>query len=262
MTPIVSLGIEIAQVTADISGLSDTEFDLPTPAPGWTIRHQVAHLTSVYGLARQTATDSYGFALLLEQLSDDFSANVELAMAPLLDLPAEKLRKAWAGNADAAIRALSSLPLDRELLWLVNPIPVAVLAMAGTAEAFAHGQDIRDALGIERGRGDHIRSVCEFAYHTRSFGYLARGQDDPGIDLFFELTSPSGAKWQIGNPEAKSGVRGSAWDLALLVTRRRHLDDLDLAATDPIAEQWLTVAQAYRGPAGEGRIPAAVADAA
>ena len=46
---------------------------------------------------------------------------------------------------------------------------------------------------------------------------------------------------------------GSAHDFCLLVARCRHPDDLDLVATGEEAVCWLPIAQAYRGPAGEGR---------
>ena len=48
-------------------------------------------------------------------------------------------------------------------------------------------------------------------------------------------------------------MTGSAWDFCLLVTQRVHRDDTDLVATGADAEQWLTIAQAFAGPAGEGR---------
>lgn len=44
-------------------------------------------------------------------------------------------------------------------------------------------------------------------------------------------------------------------DLCLLVTRRRHSDDLALTASGPDADRWLDVAQAGRAPAGPGRLP-------
>jgi hypothetical protein len=50
-------------------------------------------------------------------------------------------------------------------------------------------------------------------------------------------------------------ISGPAQDFCLLVTRRRHPDDLTLSATGPHASHWLSIAQAYRGPAGPGRKP-------
>ncbi|MDY7090533.1 MAG: wyosine base formation domain-containing protein, partial [Actinomycetota bacterium] len=44
-------------------------------------------------------------------------------------------------------------------------------------------------------------------------------------------------------------------DFCLLVTRRRHRDDLALVARGAEADRWLGIAQAYRGPAGDGPKP-------
>ena len=48
-------------------------------------------------------------------------------------------------------------------------------------------------------------------------------------------------------------MTGSACDFCLLVTQRVHRDDTDLVASGADAEQWLTIAQAFAGPAGAGR---------
>jgi uncharacterized protein (TIGR03083 family) len=34
-----------------VAGLDAEQWDLPTPAPGWTIKHQVAHLSSTARIA-------------------------------------------------------------------------------------------------------------------------------------------------------------------------------------------------------------------
>jgi hypothetical protein len=44
-------------------------------------------------------------------------------------------------------------------------------------------------------------------------------------------------------------------DFALLVTQRRHRDDLALVAEGDVANQWLDLAQAFAGPSGPGRRP-------
>ena len=41
----------------------------------------------------------------------------------------------------------------------------------------------------------------------------------------------------------------------LAVTQRRHLDDLDLVVQGPVAEEWMSIAQAFAGPPGSGRRP-------
>ena len=61
--------------------------------------------------------------------------------------------------------------------------------------------------------------------------------------------------WTAGPEDAAQTVTGPAYDFCLLVTQRRHLDDLSLVATGKDAEKWLTIAQAFAGPAGGGRAP-------
>jgi hypothetical protein len=53
-------------------------------------------------------------------------------------------------------------------------------------------------------------------------------------------------------------VTGPALDFCLLVTQRRHRDDLALSASGS-ADEWLDIAQAFAGPPGAGRKPAGAA---
>ncbi len=59
-----------------------------------------------------------------------------------------------------------------------------------------------------------------------------------------------------GDPkDAAQHVTGPALDFCLLVTQRRHRDDLALVAEGADADGWLDIAQAFAGPPGEGRKP-------
>lgn len=261
--PVAALRFEAETVTALLTDLGGEEWDIPTPATGWSVRHQVAHLISVFRLATKAATDPDGFRSLLTELSGDFNRNVAAAMEPLLATSQIELTATWEHVAAEAVASLDSVPGDRMLPWLVNDIPAAVLAMAGTTEAFAHGQDIRDTFGTLRTPSDHVRAICEFAYHTRVFGWIGRGEEPPAeLGLRLELNSPSGQHWTIGDPGGVDIVTGDAWDLALLVTRRRHPEDLALSGGTVLARRWMSIAQAYRGSAGEDRRPGQFSDQA
>jgi hypothetical protein len=50
-------------------------------------------------------------------------------------------------------------------------------------------------------------------------------------------------------------VRGSALDFCLLVTKRRHRADTDLAASGPGADAWLDIAQCFAGAPTDGPPP-------
>ena len=70
-----------------------------------------------------------------------------------------------------------------------------------------------------------------------------------------EVRSPSGDLWTFGDEQAADTVSGSALDFCLAVTQRRNLADLDLEVHGPVAEEWMSIAQAFAGPPGPGRQP-------
>ncbi|MEV0001777.1 TIGR03084 family metal-binding protein [Micromonospora sp. NPDC050980] len=245
-------GDDVDRLVAD---LDEESWERPTPAPGWTIAHQVAHLAATFHMAGTAAAEPDRFRAFLEGLSDSFTANVARAMAPYLALPRPALLARWRAERATTEKALVAVPAGQLLPWLVRPLPAPVLAAAGMMELFGHGQDIADALGVRREHTDRIRHLAEFTARTWDFGYLSRQLPVPPVAPRFELTAPSGARWRLGPDESDQVISGPAVDLCLLATRRRHPDDLALHATGDEARRWLDIAQAYRGPAGEGRRP-------
>jgi uncharacterized protein (TIGR03084 family) len=252
ITDLIADGEEIDRM---VTNLDDAQWRLPTPAPGWTIAHQVAHLTATFRLAATAAADPSAFHSLAARLGDDFDANVATALSPYLAHPPDLLREQWRAGRTAAERALAQVPAGQLVPWLVRPLPAPVLAAAGMMELFAHGRDIADALRIRPQYTDRLRHLVTFAVRTWDFGYLARALTPPEVELRFEITGPSGAVWRHGPADAEQRITGPAVDFCLLVTRRRHRADLAVKATGPDADQWLDIAQAYRGPAGPGRSP-------
>jgi uncharacterized protein (TIGR03084 family) len=238
-----------------VAHLDDAGWRTPTPAAGWTVTHQVAHLSATFRMAATAAAAPDDFRAMMAGMTGTFESSVEAAMVPYLALPPVRLLGAFRDERAAAEKATSSVP-DGELVpWLVRPIPGPVLATAGMMELFGHGQDIADALRVRRTRTDRLRHLVEFGVRTWDFGYQARGLTPPPAPFRFVITAPSGARWEFGPQEAVQTITGPAEDFCLLVTRRRHRDDLAMTATGPDADRWLDIAQAYRGPAGPGRRP-------
>jgi uncharacterized protein (TIGR03084 family) len=253
--PIAALNDECDALDGMLGGLSRQAWNLQTPAPGWTVSHQVAHLAATFQLAGLAAADPDAFKAQLATLDPNFETNVLRALKRYLNDPPEVLFERWQAERAYASKALAAVVGDQMLPWLVNPLPPAVLAMAGMMEVFAHGQDIADAIGVLPERTDRIRFLVEFAVRTWTFGYLARGETVPTAEFRFELTSPSGQHWTFGPAESGERITGSAVDLCLLATRRRHRADLGLTAVGDQADHWMDIAQCYRGSAGAGRRP-------
>jgi uncharacterized protein (TIGR03084 family) len=252
----------IADLTADteeveglIAGLDAAGWQAPTPAPGWTVAHQVAHLAFIFRIAGTAAAHPDLFAAIAAKSSPNFEAAVNAALVEYLADPPEVLLSRWRDERDSAIKALAAVPAGQLVPWLVRPLPAPVLACAGMMETFAHGQDIADALGVSMARTDRLWHIAWFATLTWDFGYQSRGLTPPEVEFRYELTAPSGATWEFGPADAEQRITGPAEDFCLLATRRRHRADLAVRAEGADAETWLDIAQAYRGPAGEGRQP-------
>ncbi|MEU4219497.1 TIGR03084 family metal-binding protein [Actinoplanes sp. NPDC026623] len=242
-------------VEALVHGLSPAQWSTPTPAPGWTVKHQIAHLAFVSHLAALSAGDPAAFADRVAGAKRDFQGAVDAALPPYLKLPADALVDKWRQERNTAAKALAAVDPTATVPWLVTPLPPTVLAAAGMMELFGHGQDIADALGRTRPLTDRIGHLAWFGFRTRDFGYHAHGLTPPAEEFRVELTGPSGVVWEFGPADATQRVTGPAEDFALLVSRRRHRADLGLTAEGAEADRWLDIAQAYRGPAGAGRRP-------
>ncbi len=248
-----ALTAECDDLDAILRDLEPDGWASQTPAQGWTIAHQVGHLAATFRMAGLAASAPAAFSAMMATLDHDFDRNVSNALATYLADPPAVLMARWQAERFSAVKALAASPEDQRVPWLVNPLPPSILAAAGMAEAFAHGQDIADAVGLPRQYTDRLYPVVAFGVRTWDFGYLARKRETPAREFRFTLTAPSSAVWEFGPADATDAISGPAADFCLLVTRRRHRDDLALTADGAAAEGWLDIAQAYRGPSGAGR---------
>jgi uncharacterized protein (TIGR03084 family) len=141
--------------------------------------------------------------------------------------------------------------------WYGPPMSAASFATARLMETWAHGQDVADALGVERAPTDRLRHVAFLGVRALPNSYRVRDLTVPDAPVRVELVAPSGGMWVWGDEGAADVVLGPALDFCLVVTQRRHVDDTALVASGPVATEWLRLAQAFAGPAGPGRPPKA-----
>jgi len=160
------------------------------------------------------------------------------------------------------------MPVDMTALAadLAAESAVTRALVAGLDEAGWHtptpaaGWDIADALGVTREPTDRLRHVAHIGVGARAFSYAVHGKSVPAAEIRVELAGPDGAVWTWGPAEAENRVSGPALDFCLLVTQRRHRNDLSLAIEGPAAIEWMAIAQAFAGAAGTGRPPREHAD--
>ncbi|MFF3216417.1 TIGR03084 family metal-binding protein [Streptomyces sp. NPDC002886] len=242
-----------------VGELPDPDWAKPTPAPGWSLAHQIAHLHWTDRAALLALTDPAAFAGLVEEALKapdsfvDAGAETGAALAP-----AELLAR-WREGRAALDGALAAASPDAKFPWYGPPMKAASMASARLMETWAHGQDVADALGVRRTPTARLRHVARIGVRARDYAYAVRGLPAPAGEFRVELTAPGapGEVWTYGPEDAPQRVTGPALDFCLLVTQRAHRADLALTASGPDADGWLDIAQAFAGPAGPGRTPGA-----
>jgi len=236
-----------------VADLPAERWATPTPAPGWTIAHQIAHLAWTDRVSLQSITDEAGFAALLAEAETNPTGFVDDAAAALAGTPPPRLLEQWRAGRDGLQQALRTVPEGRKLRWFGPPMSAASMATARLMETWAHGLDIADALGVGLPATDRLRAIAHLGVRTRDFAFTVHGHTPPAEPFRVELVSPGGELWAWGPPEATERVRGPALDFCYLVTQRRPRSALDVVAEGTDARRWLEIAQAFAGPPGPGR---------
>lgn len=234
-----------------------TDWERATPSPGWSVGHQIAHLAWTDHVALLAATDAEAF-LAVVLAAPDPARLVDVGVAEFLAPPSGLLPRWRAGRA-ALADALARVPAGGKLPWFGTRMSAASMATARIMETWAHGTDVADALGVTRPGTARLRHVAHLGFRTLGHSFAAHGRPVPTAPVRVELAAPDGDTWAYGPADAADRVTGPALDFCLLVTQRRHRADLALAATGPVADAWLDVAQAFAGPPGPGRPPTAPA---
>lgn len=221
----------------------------------WTPWDEIAHLAYFDETALQAATDPEAFMVGMKALTalmlrgEPISAVAREHFAGL-DGPA--LLKLWRERHEALVAALSPLDPKARLPWYGPTMSARSFATARLMETWAHGQDIWDVLGRERGASPGLRHIAHLGVTTYGWTFVNRKLEVPQPVPYIDLDAPDGSRWTWGEPSDSDFVRGPALDFVLLVTQRRHRDDTALRWSGAGAEAWTTIAQCFAGPPADG----------
>lgn len=249
---LIAEGNDLEGLVAELSG---QQWRQATPAEGWTIAHQIAHLAWTDDQALASLTDHDTFNERLAEAINDPDGFVDKGAEAGAQQPPAELLSSWRAGRKAVAEALEAAPPGTRAPWFGPSMSVASMATARLMETWAHGQDIADALSIARTPTRRLRHVAWIGVRTRDFAFAANELPAPAEPFRVELTAPDRSTWSWGPEDAAQRVSGSAWDFCLLVTQRRHQDDTDVKAVGGDAQRWLEIAQAFAGPPGTGREP-------
>ncbi|MEV3990535.1 TIGR03084 family metal-binding protein [Streptomyces sp. NPDC049837] len=246
---------ESEEVDRLVAGLRPDGWATPTPAPRWTVAHQIAHLAWTDDAALLAVTDADRFAAHVEEALKAPETFVDDGAEAGAAAPPQELLTRWRDGRERLLTALRTAPADARFPWYGPPMSAASMATARLMETWAHGQDIADALGVDRPPTFRLRHVAWIGVRARDYAYAVRGLTPPPEPFRVELTAPDGSLWAYGPEGAEQRITGPALDFCLLVTQRAHRADLAVRAEGADADRWLDIAQAFAGPAGPGRAP-------
>ncbi|MFD5627911.1 MULTISPECIES: TIGR03084 family metal-binding protein [unclassified Streptomyces] len=243
-----------------VGKLEEGEWALPTPAEGWSVAHQIAHLAWTDRATVLAVTDAEAFGRETEKAFAAPNSFVDEAAEEWARAEPALLLANWrAGRAELEDALRSASPGVR-FPWYGPPMSAASMTTARLMETWAHGQDVADALGVTREPTDRLKHVVRIGVRTRNFAFGVRGLTPPSEEFRVELVGPSGELWTFGPEDAAQRVTGPALDFCLLVTQRANRADLAVRAEGPDADRWLDIAQAFAGPSGTGRAPKGAGD--
>ncbi|NYG59652.1 uncharacterized protein (TIGR03084 family) [Nocardioides daedukensis] len=254
---LADLDAQSNELDQHVSALAEDAWRQPTPAAGWDIATQVAHLAwtdeaSVAACGWVHGEKEPWDNLVLDAIADPEHV-VDTAALEGGKAPAAELLERWRTGRKALHEALRAVPEGQKIPWFGPPMSPTSMATARFMETWAHSLDVFEALGVKVAPTDRIVHVAHIGVRTRNFSFAANDLAPPADEFRVELTSPSGELWAYGPEDAAQRVTGSAHDFCLLVTQRVNRADTDLVAVGPDAETWLGIAQCFAGNPGTGR---------
>ena len=245
---IARLKQESDKVEEMVAQLDDQQWRLETPAPSWTIAHQIAHLAWTDQATLATLAGENAFAPYLREAQENPSELTDGPADAGAKLDPRVLFEQWVTGRTDLEKALANADRTARYGWFGPSMKARSIITARIMETWAHGQDIADTLGLEWEDGEALRDIAHLGVITRDFSFHINGLEPPAEPFRIELTSPTGEEWVWGPEEAENVMSGSARDFSLLVTQRREIDELDLEFRGEEMRRWIEVAQAFAGP--------------
>ena len=255
---------EYGDLRAVVDGLSDADvrWDLATPAAGWAVRDQISHLAYFDDAGRMAIVDPDAFAVSVEEVLAATGDPMDVHLVRGRAMGGDELLSWWDGAHRAMVDAFADVDPAARVPWYGPPMGTLSFISARLMETWAHGQDICDVLSVDRTPTARLQHIAHIGVRARPFSYAVRGKDLPPGRIDVVVTAPDGTPWEWSIGESTGDatgegptatVSGTALDFCLVVTQRRNVADTDLEVVGSLAEDWISVAQAFAGPPGPGR---------
>ncbi len=236
-----------------LQSISERDWRLPTPAPGWSIKDTVSHLAF-----------SEEFAVGAIEGGDEFLAGADVN--DLDQWAARGVRRGhnkrhqeviewWRNSRAAVIEALSRMEPSRRIPWLVKPVAARTFATLRLMETWAHGLDIQAAMegrlpppeedDDSSGDSPRLRHIAWLAHRMLPYAFAEAGEEFPAAGIRVELMGPRYARWVFGPTDAGNVIKGLGGEWCRVAVHRLDVSSTALKAEGPAAEIALAVVRTY-----------------
>jgi uncharacterized protein (TIGR03084 family) len=229
------LDAEHAELAGVLSGLSRRQWDSETPAAGWSIKDSLSHLADTEVIARHTATG--GPRALAFEIERTKGAVIESGVEIGRSMSGDAVGAWFSAASEYNRAALRRVDTGLRVPWGLG-MSWRTFVTARLMEAWAHGLDIRAALGRPANDTARLKHIAWLSLSSLPYAFrVAQVEMSTKRSLRLELEGPAGEQWRIGPEDATDTIRGQAGVWCRRAVQRIRPDQAsDLELQGPLAE--------------------------
>jgi uncharacterized protein (TIGR03084 family) len=233
--------------------INERQWELPTSAPGWSIKDTVSHLAYSERFAAGVLAD--GATALAGVELKDIDEWTALGVKEGRQMRYQQVIEWWRNSRADVVDALSRMDGSDRVPWLAGDMSARAFATLRLMETWAHGLDIKDAMdGVLTYSEDEddptadtprIRHVAWLAHRMLPFAFAQAGEDFPETGIRLELMGPSYSRWVFGPEDASDIIKGVAGEWCRIAVHRMESTASSLKTEGDKAETAIKVARTY-----------------
>ena len=238
------LEAEQHELQAVVGGIDDDDWLTPTPAWSWDVRDTIAHLADTDEMAIDTAR---GGPYAINDLAARAASGADVTYRGVLKgrrLAGREVAAWWTRTSAAERSMLGALAPDGRVPWGIG-MRAPSFVTARLMETWAHGLDVRAALGVPAVDTDRLAHVAWLATRALPYAFSVAGREAPTVAIRVELTLPSGAIWANGPDGGPDRITGTAGEYCRVFVHRTPAADTNLVIEGDAARAAIAVARAF-----------------
>ena len=238
------LEAEQLELQAVVAAIDADAWLAATPAWGWDVRDTIAHLADTDEMAIDTVR---GGPYAINDVAAGAASGADVTYHGVLRgrrLTGRDVAGWWLDTSAAERSMLLDLPADARVPWGIG-MRTPSFVTARLMETWAHGLDVRAALGVPAVDTDRLAHVAWLATRALPYAYSVAGMQPTEAPLRVELSLPSGVPWTFGPETAADRITGSAGDYCRVFVHRRRPADSNLVIEGDTARTAIAVARAF-----------------